>query len=344
MSNFKKQFKLLRAITPDASRKESFRHILQSKVVFEATTMPAQSIFTYMRRTIRTVPALVFALIITLIGSGSGISYAAQNAIPGESLYGIKLATEQARIVITPNKQTKAELHLSFASRRLDELEQLIEQNGSPHVAVSETLTRYEHELNESEALAINDPLLAQAISLIIGETTESHKQTLRRVSEKAHARLIDGDFDDEFNDAYEHAESKDDAVLYAALTATSTPSATIPLVIREKSRKKWESIEDDMKKIEGAHSAPGTAENNTTTIATGTTAALTTAHASINEAKTNWENGEYAEALKYSIEAREHVKKAGKIEKERKKEEDREKSKQRDERTQKEDEDEKDD
>lgn len=320
MSRIKQQFKFLKSIAPPASQKANFRRILQSKIALESSAFPSQSVFAHSRQGIRTAPAFALAIIITLIGSGSGISYAAQNAIPGETLYTVKLAIEQARVAVTPGKKAKAELHLGFASRRLHEIERLIEQNGSAHTAVNDAFVRYEDELDETEALAIQDPMLAQDIALIIGETTESHKRTLKRVALKAHARSFNGDFDDELDDAYEHAESKDDAVLYAALAATSTPPAMIPPMIKEKSRKKWESIEYEMKKIEGERFASVVPENNAA-VATGTAAALITAQERIHKAKTRWENGEYREALKHSIEARELVKEAEKIEKERKKE-----------------------
>lgn len=318
MSRIKRQFIFLRSIAPNASQKAQFRRILQSTVALDSSALPARSMFIHIAQKMRSAHALAFAVIIMLVASGSGVSFAAQNAIPGETLYRVKLATEQMRITVTPDKKAKAELHLDFASRRLYEIEQLIEQNGGAHTAVNEALARYENEFNESEALAMQDPLLAQAISPIIGETAESHKQTLKRVAEKAHARSFDGDLDDDFDDAYEHAESKDDAVLYAALAATSTPPAAVSPAIKEKSRKKWESIENEMKKMEAARIAPSVPEN---AVATKTAEALTTAQERINEAKTRWENGDYREALKHSIEARELVKKAEKIEKEREKE-----------------------
>lgn len=342
MNRIKQQFKLLRSIAPDASQKANFRRILQSKVALESRALPARSIFAHIGQSMRATHALALAVIIALTASGSGVSFAAQNAIPGETLYPVKLATERARIAVTPGKKTKAELHLDFASRRLNEIEQLIEQNGGAQEAISETLTRYENELDESETFSMQDPLLAQALAPLVGETTELHKQTLKRVAEKARMRSFDGDFDDEFDDAYEHAESKDDAVLYAALAATSTPPTVISPVIKEKSRKKWESLENKMKKMEATRVTPPVVPENV--IATGTAAALTTAQERIDEAKARWENGEYREALKHSIEAREFVKEAEKIEKERRKENEREKSKQREEsRDENKDEDEKD-
>ena len=327
MNRIKHQLTLLRSIAPSASRKANFRRILESRVSEESSALPARSLFTSLGRSIRPAPALALAIIITLVGSGSGVSFAAHNAIPGETLYGVKLATEQIRVAVTPSKKAKAELHLQFASRRLEEIERLIEQNGSAHAVVSEALARYENELDESEALATQNPTVAQAITPIIGETTESHKRVLKRVAQKAHAQSPNDGLEGELDDAYEHAESKDDAVLYAALAAPSASSATLSPVIKEKSRKKWESVEYEIKKMEAARAVPVAPENNAV-IATGTIDAFTTAQTRIGEAKTRWENGEYREALKHSIEARELLKEAEKKENEEKREREREENK----------------
>src|SRR3989344_3623579 len=228
MNRIKQQFKLLRSIAPDASQKTNLRRVLQSKIALESSALPAQSMLMHIVISMRTAPALALALIITLIGSGSGVAYAAQNAIPGETLYRVKLATELARIVVTPDKKTKAELHLGFASQRLYEIERLIEQNGGAKAAISVTLVRDEDELDEREAIETQDPSLAQDITAIIGETTESHKRILTRVAKKAREGSLNGGLNDKLDDAYEHAESNDDAVLYAALAATSTTPTAI--------------------------------------------------------------------------------------------------------------------
>lgn len=309
MSRIKRQFKLLRSIVPLASKKADFRHILESKVARESSALSSRSAFMRIAWSMRTAPALALAIIITLIGSGSGISFAAQNAIPGETLYPVKLATERARMTFTPNKKAKAELHLQFASRRLHEVERLISENRQPQINVSDVLKDYKNEFDESESLAIQDPKLAQDLAPIIGETTESHKHILAIIAKKAHEQF-DGDFDNELTNAYEHAESKDDAVLYAALAATSTPPTAIPSIIKEKSRKKWESIEREMKKMEAVRSAPATPEHSTVT-ATGTDTTLITAQAIIDTAKTQWESGDYRHALDNSIEARALIKEA---------------------------------
>ncbi len=313
MRRIKQQFKLLRIIAPDASQKEHFRRILQSKITRESRALPACGMLIRMARNMRTAPALALAIIITLVGSGSGVSYAAQNAIPGETLYRVKLVTERARVAVTQDTKAKAELHLQFASRRLYEIERLIEQNGGAQAAISETLMRYEDELDEGEVLAMQDPILAQDITSIIGETTESHKRILERVAEKAHEKSLDNDLNDEFDNAYEHAESKDDNILFTALSATSTSNTVLSATIIEKSRKKWKSIEYKKKEVE-SNLKRFISENNRDETLTEADIALDNAQMSIKEARVRWEDGKYREALEYSLESRSLVKEAEKI------------------------------
>jgi hypothetical protein len=51
----------------------------------------------------------------------AGTSIVSASALPGESLYNIKLKVEQARLLLTPTGEGKLELQIEFAQRRLEE-------------------------------------------------------------------------------------------------------------------------------------------------------------------------------------------------------------------------------
>ncbi len=104
------------------------------------------------------VTAAMFALIIT--GSYSGY-HAAENSLPGDKLYGIKLIGEEARINLTFNQDKVANLHLALAEKRLDETKRVIE---------------------------INDPV--QEAAAIVALTTQTEK-TFSAVSEIATAKAV---------------------------------------------------------------------------------------------------------------------------------------------------------
>lgn len=69
-------------------------------------------------------PALVTFLAVSLAGSGWIISASASNSLPGDYLWNVKLATEKAQIMVS-DQDKKAEMHIDFAKRRLDEAKEL---------------------------------------------------------------------------------------------------------------------------------------------------------------------------------------------------------------------------
>ena len=69
--------------------------------------------------------AIVAAVVLIISAAGTGTAYAAQSSLPGDTLYSIKLGTEQLQRIITLDDTAEIELELKFASTRLDELEEL---------------------------------------------------------------------------------------------------------------------------------------------------------------------------------------------------------------------------
>lgn len=70
---------------------------------------------------------LILGLVIL---SGGGIAYASQDALPGETLYPVKTLTEDVRSALTTDPVSKARLEISFAERRIAELQKLLEEKG----------------------------------------------------------------------------------------------------------------------------------------------------------------------------------------------------------------------
>ncbi len=64
----------------------------------------------------------------------AGVAVAAQDALPGELLYGLKGLTEDARLALAEDALAEARLHLAFAQERLEELETLAGQLDSDEV------------------------------------------------------------------------------------------------------------------------------------------------------------------------------------------------------------------
>lgn len=76
------------------------------------------------RRGFRGAVSLGLALAVV---TGSGAVYAAEQALPGAPLYGVKLAVEQVRIVTAFDEESKVQVELDIASRRVAEVERSLE-------------------------------------------------------------------------------------------------------------------------------------------------------------------------------------------------------------------------
>src|ERR1700733_8381579 len=70
--------------------------------------------------------AVSLATLAIIFGTGVGFSFAAQSALPGEFLYPVKTGVnEQVLAWFTGSDQAKAQLYISFANTRLQEVETL---------------------------------------------------------------------------------------------------------------------------------------------------------------------------------------------------------------------------
>lgn len=75
---------------------------------------------------IKSMPIIIPLLIIFSL-SGGGVVYAAQDSLPSDNiLYPVKLASEKVVEKLAPGNETKLNLNLKFASRRLDEINRVL--------------------------------------------------------------------------------------------------------------------------------------------------------------------------------------------------------------------------
>ncbi len=73
--------------------------------------------------------AAVVAVVLALLLAGGGTVAAASGSMPDEPLYLVKLATEQARLALTPSALGKAELYAKLADRRVIEIVRMADEN-----------------------------------------------------------------------------------------------------------------------------------------------------------------------------------------------------------------------
>lgn len=76
----------------------------------------------------RTPAAALAAVVLALFGGSLFSVSAAERAMPGDILYSVKLATEQARLAMTKNPEDRIKLKTEFTGRRVDEIKKVISQ------------------------------------------------------------------------------------------------------------------------------------------------------------------------------------------------------------------------
>jgi len=93
--------------------------------------------------------SIVLAVVLVLCAAGSGTVYAAQDILPGDALYPVKMGIEQVMMWVGDDV-AKAERALSFAERRLGEMEALAEEGRSQDLDLA--VETYGHAMNMTVA------------------------------------------------------------------------------------------------------------------------------------------------------------------------------------------------
>jgi hypothetical protein len=81
--------------------------------------------------------AVAVAVILVILLTGSGTVAASSDALPDETLYPVKLATEQVRVALTFSDEQKAEVHTQLAQTRATEIEIMSDEGKTEAAAVA---------------------------------------------------------------------------------------------------------------------------------------------------------------------------------------------------------------
>jgi hypothetical protein len=92
-----------------------------------------------------------------IIGATTSMAVAAQSALPGDVLYPLKRAMENAEAGFNVSDEAKGNTILANASGRLDEVDELTQQDEVDAEAVSQTLATFADQANEASDLLIAD-------------------------------------------------------------------------------------------------------------------------------------------------------------------------------------------
>ncbi|MFC1911027.1 DUF5667 domain-containing protein [Chloroflexota bacterium] len=72
--------------------------------------------------------ALIVAVIMALSAMSAGTAYASQESLPGDTLYPVKISTEQFRLFLATDESKKMTLELGYTGTRLQELEAIAQK------------------------------------------------------------------------------------------------------------------------------------------------------------------------------------------------------------------------
>jgi hypothetical protein len=137
----------------------------------------------YVKKFSMSMAGVVLAIVLTLSALGVGTVYASQASLPGDTLYPVKLTTEQVGMMLVRDNVAGAERALNFADRRVQEMTALVE-NGRPQ-DLGLAVEKYDYALNMTLTKieeAINKGLPTGNITALVANATEKHLFVLDEV------------------------------------------------------------------------------------------------------------------------------------------------------------------
>jgi hypothetical protein len=138
---------------------------------------------------LRWAAAAAFAL--AMISSGA---IAAENSLPGEPLYPLKLTVEQAQLAITPDPAANFKLRLSLANGRLAEAQQLVARGQLPEALG--LITAYDTAVAKLEPQVATTSYAPPDLDRIARDLEQGQVTADERLNAVAQALARDGDSD----------------------------------------------------------------------------------------------------------------------------------------------------
>lgn len=124
---------------------------------------------------VQQVASFVIAILFILGVLGTGVTVAAQGAIPGDTLYGVKRWSEDVRLSITSDKEPLRE---QFAQRRIDEARQVIERGREVDLQFTGVITAVDESTITVAGLVVDVPDDLVSIGFQIGRRVEVYARS----------------------------------------------------------------------------------------------------------------------------------------------------------------------
>jgi len=128
----------------------------------------------------KTVIAIVLVLVVVFGGSAAS-AYAAQGSLPGDALYPMKTAIENASVDFSVDPASEVRLYLSLAEKRIAEIESLGAEGRYDDMekAVERFKSHVENAIKGLLVVAQGNPAEAKTLAASLGALMEKHTQVL---------------------------------------------------------------------------------------------------------------------------------------------------------------------
>jgi len=102
--------------------------------------------------------AMAVTAVAVVVLAGGGTIWASNSSLPGETLYGVKISSENVQLALTFSDVDKTELNAKFANRRTTEIESLVLEGDTEQIQLA--AANFSQNLNNLSHLAQGDLLL----------------------------------------------------------------------------------------------------------------------------------------------------------------------------------------
>ncbi len=180
--------KSLRHLEPDQRWFFSTKKILKRFIQENPTSpQPLKGSFLFFRSPRFATAALALLLILTISG---GAVLASQESLPGDTLFPIKLLTEEVEKFLARDDFSKAKISLKLTNKRLEEVIKLT-TSGNPEENqehINTNLERFKLELKEAESFLIKLDIKNKKgqetlkLALKFGENLANHQEILQKI------------------------------------------------------------------------------------------------------------------------------------------------------------------
>lgn len=132
---------------------------------------------------VSTLVALI-VVVVMLFGGASVTAYASQAALPGDALYPVKTSLESTQISLTNDAYRRAQLHLEFAQRRMDEITELLQQGRTNDIefAAGEFEDYLQKAMEATQIVLTNDPERGAELSKLVSQALLDYAVALKSV------------------------------------------------------------------------------------------------------------------------------------------------------------------